>query len=64
MRKTLAEIYNDAFSRAWNGSRYDFDESHAIACKAVAEAVRKRVKRQIAAENRRKEMAESKWVLR
>ena len=59
MRKTLLEI----FSNAYLANKHAAD-AHSIACKAVAEAVRKRVKRQLAAENRRKEMAESQWVLR
>lgn len=63
MRKTLAEIYQDAWMQ-YNSPERDSHMLHRMSLRAVASAVRKRVKRKIAADARRKEMMESKWVLR
>lgn len=63
MRKTLAEIYQDAWMQN-NSPERDSHMLHRISIKAVASAVRKRVKRKLAADARRNEMSKSEWVLR
>ena len=63
MRKSLADIYAEAHSDAW-WKGYSVALQNYVAAKAVADAVTKRLKRKIAADARRKEMMESKWVLR
>ena len=63
MRKTLAEIYQDAWMQN-NSPERDSHMLHRMSLKAVASAVRKRVKRKLASEARRKAMEKSEWVLR
>lgn len=63
MRKTLAEIYQDAWMQN-NSPERDSHMLHRISIKAVASAVRKRVKRKLAADARCNEMEKSEWVLR
>lgn len=62
MRKTLLEIFSAAY---WGEVRkHDPNKGYSTAIKAVESAVRKRVKRKLAADARRNEIANSKWVLR
>lgn len=65
MRKTLADIFWSAWAEEdkkqpiRNLKRCDY-----VATKAVADAVTKRIKRKLAADARRNDMAKSEWVLR
>ena len=63
MRKTLAEIYDKAKQDAW-WKGYSVSLQNYVAAKAVADAVTKRMKRKLAADARRNDMAKSEWVLR
>lgn len=63
MRKSLADIYAKAFDKKWSQNKCGTHCAY-VAAKAVADAVTKRLKRKLAADAKKKDVANSKWVLR